>query len=439
MYKTVNINELQNHHISTNLRRLYLNPDAADVRFIFDDDRGRQIPAHKCLLAIASPVFQKMFFGDLREAGDVRIVDATADAFMEFLQFFYCDKFELTLKNVGEVITMADKYDVAGLMNLCTIFLERNITVDAVCWIYELALSFNQMHLIQLCEEKICLETSAVLASEAFLSCSNALLGRTLNMNRLSCDERHLYKGAMIWAESACRRNNLPPTMDNKKTELGVCFELIRFPAMSAEHFTECIADGDVLDTAEFLDILSYLTIKRPMKSCRFPVQPRCGIPAWIRDETVRTCDRRSMSNLKRYTDSKRDVIVFSVNERILLGQLTLSTVHNEERDDAGDRCGLLSIQRDGGDCLLRQPVIIASKSFSKCVLSRPIILQAFEEYRIESDWELEVGDRLVFRTACRDEVMIDGGVRFQFKRVPELNYDNVEEGLIMKLHFKKW
>lgn len=438
MYKTANINELQNHHISTNLRRLYLNADAADVNFLFHGNR--KIAAHKCLLAIASPVFQKMFFGDLREAGDVKIVDATAAAFMEFLQFFYCDKFELTLKNIGEVITMADKYDVAGLMNLCTIFLERNITIDTVCWIYELALSFSQMHIVQLCEDKICLETTSVLASDAFLSCNTSLLGRILQMNRLSCDERHLYNGAMVWATSACKRNNQPVTMDNKKSALGVCFELIRFPTMSAEHFTECMGDGDVLDTVEFLDILSFLTIKRPMKACRFPVQPRCGIPAWIRDDSVRTCDRRSMPNLKRFSDAKRDVTVFSVNERILLGQLTLSTVHNEERADV-DRCGQLRINRcgDDDDCLLKQPIAVASKSFKKCVLNRPVILQPFEEYRIECVWDLDVGDRLVFRTACRDEVMIDGGVRFQFKRVPELNYDNVEEGLVMKLHFKKW
>ncbi len=114
--------ELKNYHINSNLYKLYKNSNIADVYFIFTDEK-KKIAANKCLLAIASPVFEKMFYGHLKEPGDITIVDATHDAFLEFLQFFYCDKFELSTDNICEVLTLADKYDVAGLVNLCVQFL----------------------------------------------------------------------------------------------------------------------------------------------------------------------------------------------------------------------------------------------------------------------------------------------------------------------------
>lgn len=445
MYKTLNKNEVQNHHISTNLQKLYANPDISDVNFIFHENGHKKtIPAHKSLLAVASQVFYKMFFGDLKETGDVNIVDATYDGFMEFLQFFYFDKFEMTFKNIGEVITMADKYDVSGLMNLCQIFLERNITIDTICWIYELALSYNQTYLMQLCEDKICTETTQILMTESFLSCNQIMLRQILKMDRLGCDEEFVYKRAMAWAEGMCLRTNLPVTMENKKIVLDECFQLIRFPTMSVNVFTNCLADdGNVLDTNEFLQILAYLTTKRPIANCRFPLKPRNGVPAWIIDKHIQICDRRSQIGKENYDGfyDEKDVTIFSVNERILLGQLKFSEIHQIIGIKDFERSGALTIKHcDTDEILLTQTIKISSSYSNKITLNSPIIVKPFENYQIKIDWiAIDLDDQFLFQRQCRNEVMIDGGVRFQFKQAPDLNYDNVEQTFLMKLYFKKW
>lgn len=59
--------------------------------------------AHKNLLANTSDVFDAMFYGDLKETGDISIVDASDAAFEEFLQYFYQCKVKLTAKNIAEV------------------------------------------------------------------------------------------------------------------------------------------------------------------------------------------------------------------------------------------------------------------------------------------------------------------------------------------------
>lgn len=63
--------------------------DVHIVQFIFERENGvTKIPANKAVLAASSVVFDAMLFGDLREDGDVPIVDATPEAFKEFLQLF---------------------------------------------------------------------------------------------------------------------------------------------------------------------------------------------------------------------------------------------------------------------------------------------------------------------------------------------------------------
>jgi len=432
--------ELKNYHINSNLYKLYKNQQITDVYFIFNDEK-KKIAAHKCLLAVASPVFERMFYGQLKEPGDITIVDATHDAFLEFLQFFYCDKFELSTEHICEVLTLADKYDVAGLINLCVQFLEYHLSDQTVCWVYDLALMFNLNHLINLCTDKICLETVSVFSSQSFKTCGLNILSRILEMDELSCDEIFVYDQIMGkdgWATEACRRSNLEPTIENKKTELGNCFNLIRFPTMSSEQFSVCISEDGLLDSTELIDILGYLTLRRTLKTKRFSAAPRCGIPAWIKDHTIVTCDRRSLPNLNRLVTICRDVSIFSVNERILLGQLAFSSFKSDSVDN---KHGQLIIKRCSSRelPLHSQNVEISTGSFSKIFLQKPIILQPFEEYEIETKWELDSNESLLFRTGCRNEIMLDGGVRFQFQPDTSLDYDNVSEGLLVKLYFKKW
>ena len=52
----------------TETRSQFNNPKRSDVRFLVD---GQTIYGHKYVLAIGSPVFDRMFYGDLKEQRDV--------------------------------------------------------------------------------------------------------------------------------------------------------------------------------------------------------------------------------------------------------------------------------------------------------------------------------------------------------------------------------
>ena len=81
---------------------MFNNPLMSDIKFAFPDTK-RTIPAHKYVLAISSPVFFAMFYGDLAESRDtINITDCDPDIFLHFLRFICCD--EANFQDVGCVI-----------------------------------------------------------------------------------------------------------------------------------------------------------------------------------------------------------------------------------------------------------------------------------------------------------------------------------------------
>lgn len=158
-------------------------------------------------------------------------------------------------------------------------------------------------------------------------------------------------------------------------------------------------------------------------------------VPRSLR-KSISVCDRRSLPNLNRPVEVTRDITVFSVNERVLLGVLSLSTFHSAA--GAVEKTGTLSIRRrnvDEGNVttiteLLNQSIVLSASSFTKLQLEKPVVVQPFVEYEIQTDWELDQGEALNFRTQCHSEVMVDGGFRFQFHNC---------ECRVARMYFKKW
>lgn len=165
------------HNSMVAFEDFYLDAATADVFFVFGDGNNNQrIPAHKVLLAAKSDVFKAMFYGELKEKGDIKIVDASIAAFKEFLRFFYCTEIDPTIENAPNVLKSADKYNVPACCDFYEKFLGDTITNDNVCFVYGLAILYKRSGLKELCERRIAENTESVLKSQSFLECDQSVL-----------------------------------------------------------------------------------------------------------------------------------------------------------------------------------------------------------------------------------------------------------------------
>ncbi|XP_031633752.1 BTB/POZ domain-containing protein 6-B-like [Contarinia nasturtii] len=319
-------NKLKNNAASKATAKLYLNEKFADVHFVFNvNGKSEKVPANKTRLAVLSPVFETMFYGGIKEGAEVKIVDASAEGFREFLQFFYLDEVTLTMGNIETIARLADKYDVLEYVNACTAFLKSQLNVDNMCWGYQVAIFLKNQELIKFCEEKISLSPKEIFASMAFKQCEQETLEHILKLN-LTCNEADIFDSCVKWAKYACIHNVLDENLaSNLKNELGDCLKLIRFGEMTNEEFTEIAMSYKGLFTSdEFEDIFFTISSNGKYESKIFNQKPRKYI--WNPKKVI-NCARPTESNTVKKTVQNIEIVSFTSNKPVLLGQFSTQPI----------------------------------------------------------------------------------------------------------------
>ena len=97
----------------------------SDVKFVVqmstdESDSKKVIPAHKFVLAISSPVFFAMFYGQMAETKDsIELPDCEYESLLELFRFLYSDNVNLSGSNVMQVLYLANKYMVSLQVYTC--------------------------------------------------------------------------------------------------------------------------------------------------------------------------------------------------------------------------------------------------------------------------------------------------------------------------------
>jgi len=92
----------------------------SDVKFVVRDSQGgsKRIPAHKFVLAISSPVFFAMFYGELVETKDfVEISDCEYESLLDLFRFMYSDEANLNPDSVMQLMYLGKKYMLPSLVD----------------------------------------------------------------------------------------------------------------------------------------------------------------------------------------------------------------------------------------------------------------------------------------------------------------------------------
>ena len=106
---------------------------------------------HKLILAMASPVFEAMFFGGLAETRrEIKIPDVQPEAFKALLSYIYTDKVQLSnFEMVCDICYAANKYMLPDLVEECTQYLWRDVNHKNACRALEFARLFEEPVLLE--------------------------------------------------------------------------------------------------------------------------------------------------------------------------------------------------------------------------------------------------------------------------------------------------
>eukprot|EP00105_Crassostrea_gigas_P012703 XP_011428779.1 PREDICTED: BTB/POZ domain-containing protein 6-like [Crassostrea gigas] len=238
---------------------MFINQIYCDVTFKVGT-AGKEVKAHKYVLASRSSVFAAMLYGSLSEANEVIAVpDIEAETFNILLKFLYFEDNIIDETTVITTLYAAEKYAVTELVGICQSFLESEMAADNVCVIVENARMFNMADLLTKCKDFI-FDTGyvakRVFESDGFLDLKRENLLSLVESDELPLEEEFIYQSLTRWAKHNCakERKQNPNFREIRKMLGNTIFE-VRFPTMSIETFWKDMASDEILTSDEKVHI----------------------------------------------------------------------------------------------------------------------------------------------------------------------------------------
>ena len=314
----------------------------SDVKFVVPASRGesesrKAIPAHKFVLAISSPVFYAMFYGQMAETTDsIELPDCEYDSLLEMFRYLYSDKVNLSGSNVMQVLYLANKYIVPSLSEKCHQYLRINLKTSNVFCILPHAQKFEDKDLEDRCWDMIEKQTEEAVTSDDFVTVERSVVEAVLKREGLNVKEVELLKAVDRWATEQCKRQVMTPDGETKRRILGEeIVKAIRFPLMSQHEFATVVLDSHILTLEEVADLVKhYNGVLKPLSFIQDPRK---------KSLIVYRCHRCRRFELGWEYGSSPDRINFSVNKPILLhgvqhfgsegGSYTVSTEVKDAKD----------------------------------------------------------------------------------------------------------
>ena len=255
----------------------------SDIKFVVRDSQGgsesKKIPAHKFVLAISSPVFYAMFYGELAETKDsVEISDCEYESLLELFRFIYSDEANLTPDNVMQLMYLAKKYMLPSLADKCSAYLQKNLDASNVFTVFPDAQKYEEKDLLDYCWKVIEKETEEAVKSDGFVTIGRSVLEEMVEKDSLAIKEVELFKAVDHWAGKECEKQGLEAEGSVKRRILGErIVKGIRFPVMEEKEFADVVLDCGILTSQECFNVVKYFysVLKIPVG---FPEAKRTGI-----------------------------------------------------------------------------------------------------------------------------------------------------------------
>ncbi|KOB67405.1 Uncharacterized protein OBRU01_19404 [Operophtera brumata] len=112
----------------------------SDCTFLVGSEPNQVVvPGHKLILAMASPVFEAMFFGGMAERNEpIPILDVQPEAFRALLEYIYTDNINISsFDKACELCYGAKKYMLPHLVKECTRYLWSDLYPRNACRAFE--------------------------------------------------------------------------------------------------------------------------------------------------------------------------------------------------------------------------------------------------------------------------------------------------------------
>ena len=248
---------------------LLANKSFTDVTFIVGPPtHSKKYVGHRVLLAMTSPVFESMFYGNDQVGSSssnnnnnqrvIRIPDLAPIGFENLLRYAYTDSLKLnSVEDSMLTAAAAKKYLLPHLLRECLNYVEKNLSPSSATSVYEFSLLIFSPALQLKAIQMIDRNTFHVISNKAFCSVQSGTLEFICNRKYLNLySEYALFNRIICWALQESKRRSL--MSNHSPTDWSIVriilqeapiLKSIRFLSMTPEEFTRLLVSTSSPDS----------------------------------------------------------------------------------------------------------------------------------------------------------------------------------------------
>ena len=227
--KTVLADEIDHSKLlCEDISRLADSHDFCDVTFVVGSER---IHAHRIILAARCLYFRALLFGGLKESqekNEIVIKGVNSHAFKVLLRYAYTGKLKVggvDLDRCVDILALANQYGYEDLEVSIANHLKESLTISNCCFIYNIALLYNQIQLTSHAADFVDRHCHDVIASTGFLKLSLDAVTSLLSRDSFCVQEKVVFRCAQKWCEA-----NLVDDDPDKKMKQQKVLSTVRLP-----------------------------------------------------------------------------------------------------------------------------------------------------------------------------------------------------------------
>ncbi|XP_036333761.1 BTB/POZ domain-containing protein 1 [Rhagoletis pomonella] len=198
---------------------------------------GAQLKCHKLILSTASPVFEAMFYGPIREQQkEIDILDIGAETFQMLLNFIYAGVMpvSLSLEEAIELYYCAEKYLITDLTNTCLLAIARKLRYTNILPALELCVCMDLRDLLEVCMSffnRCCLNNPQFMTSHKshYVHVSKECVKAIIAANNCAKTRKQVLWFVYEWCQQECHELGL------QQEDCAVIINDLQLPAYSDE------------------------------------------------------------------------------------------------------------------------------------------------------------------------------------------------------------